>query len=194
MVNLANTATILRIPILFLIIGLLYSLRPYSATTSLFTFVFGAWTDWLEAHLSKRRKVRSPLRQYLDAVIDKIFMISTFVTMLFLKIVPQWTVFLIIMIVLREFLITAFRSVAAAKKIAISPESAGTFKTAIQMTSTITLLAWFSAISDFPQYFDNSHLDYFRKTGVFLFCIFSFLTAFSGVKYILNYRSVLSDL
>ena len=114
--------------------------------------------------------------------------------MLLLNIVPHWTLFFIILILLREFLITALRAVAATRSIVIAAEKAGKIKTVIQMISSITLLIWFTLIKDYPDLVSSKILDYLHKLGIALFAIATFMTAFSGVKYIIDYRQVLADI
>jgi CDP-diacylglycerol--glycerol-3-phosphate 3-phosphatidyltransferase len=192
--NIANALTLSRLPLLFIIVSLLYSRRSYTATAAFILFLFGAFTDWLDGFLARRLKIASTLGAFIDAVTDKIFMIGTFITMLLLDIVPHWTLFLIIMILLREFLITALRAVAATKNIIISAESSGKTKTVIQMVSTISLLIWFTLKKDFPGIVNDSQLEILHTVGVILFIIATFMTAFSGVNYIIKYSNVLVDL
>ena len=193
--NLANAITLSRLPLLFIIVGFLYAQKTkYSATIATILFFIGAWTDWLDGFLARRMKKTSSLGAFADAVTDKIFMIGIFITMLLLNIVPHWTLFFIILILLREFLITALRAVAATKSIVIAAEKAGKLKTVIQMVSTITLLCWFTLQKDYPDFLDDDFMDVLHKIGIVLFCIATFMTAMSGVKYIIEYRSVLVDL
>ncbi|EAY22223.1 CDP-diacylglycerol--glycerol-3-phosphate 3-phosphatidyltransferase protein, putative [Trichomonas vaginalis G3] len=194
MVNIANAITLSRIPMLFMIVAFLYSKKPYSATIATIIFFFGAWTDWLDGYLARKLHICSSLGAFVDAVTDKIFMIGLFITMLLLNIVPHWTLFFIILILLREFLITALRAVAATRSIVIAAEKAGKIKTVIQMISSITLLIWFTLIKDYPDLVSSKILDYLHKLGIALFAIATFMTAFSGVKYIIDYRQVLADI
>ncbi|EAX98237.1 CDP-diacylglycerol--glycerol-3-phosphate 3-phosphatidyltransferase protein, putative [Trichomonas vaginalis G3] len=194
MVNIANAITLSRIPMLFMIVGFLYSKKPYSATIATIIFFFGAWTDWLDGYLARKLHICSSLGAFVDAVTDKIFMIGIFITMLLLNIVPHWTLFLIILILLREFLITALRAVAATRSVVIAAEKAGKIKTVIQMVSSITLLVWFTFIKDYPDFLSTQITDGLHIFGIILFAIATFMTAFSGVKYIIDYRAVLVDL
>ena len=192
--NIANAVTLSRLPLLFVIVGLLYSRHPNTATYATIVFFFGAWTDWLDGFLARRMKKVSSLGAFADAVTDKIFMIGIFITMLLLNIVPHWTLFFIILILLREFLITALRAVAATKQIVIAAEKAGKLKTVIQMVSTMILLIWFTLNKDYPDLVTEQFLNYLHKIGVVLFSIATFMTASSGVQYIIKYRNVLADL
>lgn len=192
--NIANAVTLSRIPLLFIIVALLYSRLNYTSTIALILFAIGAFTDWLDGYLARKLKLTSSLGAFIDAVTDKIFMIGIFITMLLLHVVPHWTLFLIIMILLREFLITALRAVAATKSVVISAESAGKIKTVIQMISTILLLVWYTIKIDYPTFITGEKLESIHTIGVILFIIATFMTAFSGVKYIIKYSSVLVDL
>ena len=193
--NLANGITLSRLPLLFIIVGFLYARKmKHSATIATILFFFAAWTDWLDGFLARRMKQTSSLGAFADAVTDKIFMIGIFITMLLLHIVPHWTLFFIILILLREFLITALRAVAATKSIVIAAEKAGKLKTVIQMVSTMALLIWFTLKKDYPKLLDEDYMDVLHYIGIGLFVIATFMTATSGVQYIIKYRAVLADL
>jgi len=192
--NIANAITLSRIPLLFIIVGLLYSEKKYSGSIGFCLFVFAAYTDWLDGHLARKYKITSSLGAFIDATTDKIFMIGTFITMLLLNIVPHWTLFLIILILLREFIITALRAVAATQKVVIAAEAAGKAKTVIQMVSSIVLLLWYSITKDYPGLFNEDYLKVFRYFGLVLFIVATGMTASSGIQYLIKYRSVLVGL
>ena len=192
--NIANAITLSRLPLLFIIVGFLYSEKKNSASIGFILFTFAAWTDWLDGFLARKYKITSSLGAFIDAVTDKIFMIGTFITMLLINIVPHWSLFLIILILLREFLITALRAVAATQQVVIKAESAGKFKTILQMSSTILLLLWFAIKKDFSSLLNDYYLKILYFIGIITFTIATIMTATSGVQYVFKYRHVLIGL
>jgi CDP-diacylglycerol--glycerol-3-phosphate 3-phosphatidyltransferase len=59
----------------------------------------------------------------MDALVDKIFTLGVFMTMLVLDILPRSSLFSVLLIVSREFTITGLRAIAASKN-ASSPHKA----------------------------------------------------------------------
>ena len=194
MVNIANAITLSRLPLLFLIVGFIYSEKPNYSSAALVVYVFAAFTDWLDGFLARRLKITTSFGAFIDATTDKILMIGLYIALLEKEIAPHWTLFLIILILLREFLITALRAVAATKQTVISAESAGKFKTVVQMFSVFCLLAWNSLRKDFPYLLSDDDMRILRYFGVFLYAIATLLTVTSGVKYLVKYSHVLVDL
>lgn len=192
--NIPNAITLSRIPMLFVIVGLLYTTKAHTATIAWILFAFSAFTDWLDGFLARKLKTTSPLGAFIDAVVDKIFMIGIFITMLYNRIIPHWTIVLITLIVLREFLITAFRSVAATKNIVIAAELGGKLKTIVQMVSTFILLGWYAFRQDHPGIFSDEEMNKIQMFGLALFTFSTVMTIYSGASYLIRYKSVLSDL
>ena len=191
--NLPNQITLARLPILFIVCWLLFSERHQTATFAVILFFLGCFTDWLDGFVARMWNMSSPFGAYLDAVVDKIFVIGMFMTMIVKGIMPNWTVFLMLLIISREFLITALRSVAATKHVVIAAETGGKWKTIAQMASQIILLAWNCFAKDHPHAFSETGLKHLHAIGISLFCIAAFLTLTSGVKYLCKYRAVIRD-
>ncbi|MDR2432780.1 MAG: CDP-alcohol phosphatidyltransferase family protein [Puniceicoccales bacterium] len=86
--NLADWVTLLRIPLLFLIVLLMYVDFPGSASLSILLFIFCGITDWLDGYLARKYKIISTLGTFVDTLMDKIFMLGVMVTLLALRILP----------------------------------------------------------------------------------------------------------
>ena len=71
----------------------------------------------------------------MDALVDKILTMGTFVSLLALGIVGIWALFPILLILSREFLITGLRLVAAAQGMTLAAEKVGKVKTVMQIAS-----------------------------------------------------------
>ena len=113
-------------------------------------FLFGALTDWLDGWLARRLGQVSDFGKFMDALVDKIFTMGTFVSLLALGVVGVWALFPILLILSREFLITGLRLVAAAQGKTLAAEKAGKVKTVMQITSICLFLAHGAIIHDFP--------------------------------------------
>ena len=85
--GLANWLTILRIVLIPVFVSLLVYRRPGVA---LLAFAAAAVTDLLDGYVARRRKMQSRLGAFLDPLADKLLLISSFVTLTYLKALPFW--------------------------------------------------------------------------------------------------------
>ena len=85
--NIPNLITILRILLIpVFIILLLYNHFSWA----LAVFAFCSVTDGLDGFIARNSNQRTVLGTYLDPMADKLLLISGFVTLSFLKIIPLW--------------------------------------------------------------------------------------------------------
>jgi len=199
--NLPNLITLSRIPLMVIVVALLHpwggSPIPWSWTVALIIFLFGALTDWLDGWLARKMGQVSDFGKFMDALVDKIFTMGTFVSLLALGIVGLWALFPILLILAREFLITGLRLVAAAQGKTLAAEKAGKVKTVMQITS-ISLFIGYGAIRH-----DLSNTTLFAdltpwsgvviqaaQISLVLACL---LTVYSGCNYLVKYWSVFTN-
>jgi phosphatidylglycerophosphate synthase len=53
--NLPNILTISRVPLMFIVVGLMYAEFPYAATLAFWLFIAAALTDWLDGKIARER-------------------------------------------------------------------------------------------------------------------------------------------
>jgi CDP-diacylglycerol---glycerol-3-phosphate 3-phosphatidyltransferase len=101
--------------------------------------VFGiaSITDFLDGYLARRSGQVTKFGIIMDPIADKFLVISALIVLLDQDLLRAWVV---IIIIVREFLITALRVVALSKDIIIKAELGGKIKTATQITGIICLL------------------------------------------------------
>jgi CDP-diacylglycerol--glycerol-3-phosphate 3-phosphatidyltransferase len=166
---------------------------PGSASLGIILFIFCGITDWLDGHLARKYKIISTLGIFLDAFIDKIFMIGIMVTLLALHILPLWTLFLILLVIGREFLITILRLVAATQNIVIAASLSGKVKTVLQIVATGTMILWFALTRDFGRWLKPHYISWIYYVGMILFLYSTYSTISSGILYTLKYKSLLRE-
>jgi phosphatidylglycerophosphate synthase len=88
MESIPNWITASRFPLLFVIVSLLYFHSRWGASLAVVTYGFASWTDWLDGFIARRWKITSTLGAFMDALVDKIFTLGVFMTMLVLDILP----------------------------------------------------------------------------------------------------------
>ena len=194
--NLPNILTLSRIPLLFLIVGLLYLKRdlPGTATMAFLVFLIAGFTDWLDGYIARKLKLISNFGKIMDALSDKIMTIGMFVALLVTKLLPAWTIILVLLIVCREFFVTGLRSLAASKGIVISAEKSGKYKTTFQIISIAVLLAVPMLRLDLSAWTGWSFkvlASWFHDIGIGFFILAALLTITSGIHYCVKYKSLL---
>jgi cardiolipin synthase (CMP-forming) len=85
--GLANWLTVLRILLIPVFVTLLVYQRPGFA---LIVFATAAFTDLLDGYVARHRGSQSRLGAFLDPMADKMLLISSFVTLTWLKGLPFW--------------------------------------------------------------------------------------------------------
>ncbi|MDR1256095.1 MAG: CDP-diacylglycerol--glycerol-3-phosphate 3-phosphatidyltransferase [Puniceicoccales bacterium] len=191
--NLANCVTLSRVPLLFIVAFFVYFRFIGSASIGFVFFVLTGLTDWLDGHLARKYSITSTLGAFIDALIDKVFMVGMFVMMLALDILPHWALFFVLLIVGREFLVTGIRLVAAKQNVILAASREGKVKTVLQIVATGFLLLWNAILLDFnwliPLWLTRS----VHMVGMVLFLYATYLTIKSGVVYTFRYKHLLAE-
>ena len=189
--KLPNILTLSRIPILFIVVTLLNLQLKGACTAALFLFILGALTDWADGYYARKLQIISNFGKLMDALTDKVLMVGFFVALVAMNILPApWSLFLVLMILSREFLITGLRLVAASSGVVLAAERSGKQKTVSQMVAAITLLLAEAIRRDFPNQLPNFLVNYLYWTGFGFFVLATVLTVSSGVIYMIKYWSL----
>ena len=167
-----NGLTISRI-----LIGLpiIFALKSGNNDVFIYLILIAGITDFLDGYFACKYDHKSVFGAKLDPLADKILLIGPMIWLVHENLVPLWTIWLII---LREFLITSWRS----DKTSGGPASIqGKYKTTFQFASIILLL-W-------PKNWGTDYtINIINKIGYISFYIALFLTLSSAIKYIINQK------
>ena len=140
--NLPNRLTIFRISLIPVIIGLLMAASSelnwewakqhhigfgYAAA---WLFGLASITDFFDGHIARKRKLVTVFGSFLDPIADKFLVVSSLIMLLALGKVPA---LIVIVLVLREFYITALRLLAHEKGLTVPVANMAKWKTALQM-------------------------------------------------------------
>jgi CDP-diacylglycerol---glycerol-3-phosphate 3-phosphatidyltransferase len=142
--NLPNSLTLARMVLVPLLVVVLLTEVPGGLILGLSSefvgaviFALASLTDWLDGYLARRRRQVTWIGQMLDPIADKLLTSAAFVSLVALGLAPAWIVALIIS---REFVITALRSLAYTKGITIPASRLGKIKMGSQVTAILLLL------------------------------------------------------
>ncbi len=187
--NLSNLLTLSRVPMMFVIAGLMYAEWAGAATLAFWLFIGAAISDWLDGYLARKLKIISTFGKLMDALADKIMVLGIMVAFVDLQIVP---VIWVLLTMCREFLVSGMRMVAAAKGVVVAADRSGKTKTLTQLIAIGFLLAvpmFDRDIALWPGWHLAWFSEWVAKIGLVLFIVGTALAVSSGAAYIWRYKA-----
>jgi CDP-diacylglycerol--glycerol-3-phosphate 3-phosphatidyltransferase len=107
-----NSLTLLRVLLTPVFLYLLFSDSSLDRQLSLAVYIIAALTDWYDGWAARKWGYVSRWGKFFDPLADKILSAAALFAFVFLRLVDGWMVWII---VIRDFLITGFRSYAEYK-------------------------------------------------------------------------------
>ena len=100
-------------------------------------FGLASLTDWADGYLARRRKQITPLGQMIDPLADKLLTLAALVSLVQLNLAPAWVVAVILG---RDFAVTALRSLAYSRGVAVPASPLGKIKMVAQVVAILALI------------------------------------------------------
>jgi len=174
MLNVPNLLTVFRILLVPILVVVLLTKFEGKEFVGLGLFLLAALTDFLDGFLARRRKQITRLGTLLDPAADKILTSAAFISLVEMapQVVPAW---MVVVIVAREFAVSALRSVAAAERVVIPAALSGKIKTVVQVVAIALLII------------HDQTLDEFRHLAPISLWAAVLVTAYSGAEYFLRF-------
>lgn len=166
--NLLTLSRILLVPVLVVVLLTEFEGKEF---VGLGVFLLAAATDFLDGFLARRHKKITRLGILLDPAADKILTSAAFISLVAPDLAPAW---MVVVIVAREFAVSALRSFAAAEQLVIPAGLSGKVKTGVQIVA-ISLLIIHKRLGAF------SHLAPLSLWAAML------LSVYSGVEYYVRF-------
>lgn len=153
-------------------------------------FVLAVATDWLDGYLARTRRQVTALGVLLDPIADKVLVIGLLLAFLQLGLIRAW---MVLVIAIREFLITGVRLYAASRHLVIPAAREGKHKTVSQMLTILLVLVLLLS----HEFVDGGTVTRFETwmRGLILWAMWVtvLLTVISGASFFWRNRSVLGD-
>jgi CDP-diacylglycerol--glycerol-3-phosphate 3-phosphatidyltransferase len=172
--NLPNSLTVTRIFLVPLLVVVLLTkfegrqiLGVPNEIVGAAIFAIASLTDWADGYLARRRKQITPLGQMIDPLADKLLTLAAFVSLVQLDLAPAWMVAVILG---REFAITALRSIAYARGIAVPASPLGKVKMVAQVVAILALILAHGQMRQF-------YLDRVGQAGLWVVVVTALLSA-----------------
>lgn len=138
----ANLLGLLRIALTPVVIALLILPFPGAGLIAFVIFCVAAVTDFLDGRIARARGEVSPFGVFMDLTADKVLVAGVLIAMVQVALVPAWIVALIL---IREFVISGVRQLAATGSVVISARALGKTKTMTTLAAMAILLLAFDA-------------------------------------------------
>lgn len=188
--NLPNCLTILRlilIPFMALLLEFDADQPPFEqdlmfryspGRLAAIVVMIAGLTDHLDGYFARKWKIESLLGKFLDPVADKVFLLVGLVMLQKLERVSAW---LVILLLSREFLITALRAVAIGEGLVISAGQAGKWKLTFQLTG-LGFLMWYGTAFGISAY----------RLGTYILYVALGMSLISGYNYLSDFLTELN--
>ncbi|WP_169008634.1 CDP-diacylglycerol--glycerol-3-phosphate 3-phosphatidyltransferase [Faecalispora jeddahensis] len=136
--NLPNKLTMFRLILVpFFVAVLLAPALPHHYLIAAILFAVASYTDHLDGMLARKNNQITDFGKFMDPLADKVLVISALVCFVELHLANVWMVLLIIA---REFMVTSIRLVAADKGQVIAANNWGKAKTVSQIIAILVVL------------------------------------------------------
>lgn len=178
--NLPNKLTVSRMILtpVFLFVFLLPAI-PHHYLWGLLIYIAGCVTDFLDGKIARKYNLISAFGKLADPVADKML---TTAALLALMDAGYCSIYIVFIVLTREFAVTSIRLAASAQGVVIPANIWGKLKTASQMIFTIAIMAAMTALdfnlisADFP----------LALISNILLSLTAVLAVVSGIIYIAN--------
>lgn len=155
--NLPNKITLARILLIpFVIFFYVASFIPYGRFVSAGLFMIACYTDFLDGHIARKRGLVTDLGKFFDSIADKVLIMAGMVLVISVPLrgtvaaaqpIILTSICMIIMLA-REFIISALRQIAAAKGKVLAAEKSGKIKAAVQDVTISLYMIYAAFVAD----------------------------------------------
>ena len=183
--NLPNKLTLSRIALTFVFMFFLFTHWQYGKLAALITFTIASFTDYIDGKIAKSRGIITDFGKFMDPIADKILILAAFLAFVEMKLIPAWTV---VIIIFREFVILGLRILGIIKGHIVAASRAGKHKTVSQVVTVFFILIYL-VIRQYGKAgsFWNAETEVLTKNIIFgLMLVTVALTLISGISYIVK--------
>ena len=175
----ANKLTLFRVLLipLFIFFMLSSNSMPHNFLWSLVIFVSASVTDMLDGMIARKYNQITDIGKLLDPLADKMLIISAFICLVYLNVI---NVVAVIIVIMREFLITALRAFAKEKQMIIAAGMLGKIKTVSQIIYIVFILIYQELI--FTNLIKNTQM--YSVIDFVLLWLMVLFTVISAIHYI----------
>ena len=137
--NLPNRLTILRVCLIpvFIVFLMLDEMLPWARYAAVGVFIAACITDFFDGRIARKYNMVTNFGKFMDPLADKLLVCSALICLVYFHRISLWVV---IVIVAREFIISGFRLVAAEKNLVLAASPIAKLKTNFQIYMVVSLI------------------------------------------------------
>ncbi len=191
---LPNQLTVLRIILSPIFLVLFLAPDPLLKQISIIIYIIAALTDWYDGWLARKFNYITNWGKFWDPLADKILTSAAFIGFVIVKIIPLWMVSIII---IRDFAITGLRTYADYKGYSFSTSYYAKWKTFIQMLFLYYLLIVYVGENTIQIYSGNEKIFNILMNANFIYYFMLFVTLItfhSGITYLYHNRNLIKNI
>lgn len=180
---------------------------PYGKLIAAFLFAIACFTDFLDGNIARKRGLVTNMGKFLDPIADKVLVMAGLIVAIACPITanggvnpaqpilgPSWVGIVAVVIILaREFVVSAFRQIAATKKLVLAADMYGKVKAVFQFITLIYYFVYAFIVEEFYYAIAGTANTVLGIVGYVFLAITVILTIISGIKYIVGNRQVFKD-
>jgi CDP-diacylglycerol--glycerol-3-phosphate 3-phosphatidyltransferase len=176
MLNLPNLLSIFRILLVPPLVVVLLTKFEDKEWWGLGLFLLAAIMDFFDGYLARRRRQVTRLGTLLDPAADKILISAAFISLVEMGLASAW---MVVVIVAREFAVSALRSFAAVENMVIPSGFSGKLKTVVQIVAVASLII------------HNQLPGELRHVSLISLWAAVLISVYSGIEYFIRFRGYL---
>ena len=189
--NVPNILTMARIfctPIIVLMF-LLPIPKGIGVYVALGIYILGCLTDLLDGKIARKYNLITDFGKFMDQIADKFITTTAMILVLFAGVTYHWlAVLMLLVVVLRDILISGIRMVAANKNFVIPADIFGKVKSFFLDVSNVILILYIALRATF----DTKFVEYVRVLGLAIMVVGVVLSIVSCVNYSVKAIKVLT--
>lgn len=190
--NLPNKLSMFRIVLIPVLVGFYYlelwfqnSMESATIFALLLApiFIIASLTDFLDGYIARKRNLVTTFGKFIDPLADKLIVMAALLVLVNpygLKSVATIELWIPVVILSREFIVTGIRLVAVGEGKVIAASKLGKYKTASTMVAIVLLLL-------------HPYAAIFADIGIWVLYIGVLLTVVSGVDYFWKNRKIIME-
>lgn len=189
-----NQLTLLRILLTPVFVYYLFSAEPVDKQIALGIFIIAAVTDWYDGYVARRWGYITRWGKFLDPLADKVLTSAAFLSFVWIGYAQLW---MVVIIIVRDFLITVLRTYAEYRNRPIDTSYFAKTKTFAQLIVIYVFLVHYIVVTD-PNFYRQ--LGWLFETVAspdlmnVMMMIVTILTAATGIYYGITNWTTLKEL
>lgn len=202
MMNTPNKITLTRILMLPLIVFFyMATFIPYGRLVAAILFVVACLTDFLDGHLARKNNQVTTLGKFFDSIADKMLIMTGLILITAVPVIlgqpaaypNELGIICSIIILAREFIVSALRQLAASKGIVLAADMGGKIKATAQFI-VVTLYMFLAFVeTEFLTSKVTDAIAVIRFILMILLIATTILTIYTGASYLIRNRKVFID-